>query len=53
MLFLAVILFMLRIIIFASYLFMEALLSDVIFIWQLGTSMMMLVFIPVLTFRYA
>ena len=30
-----------------------ALLSDVIFIWQLGTSMMMLVFIPVLTFRYA
>lgn len=30
-----------------------ALLSDVIFIWQLGTSMMMLVLIPVLTFRYA
>nr|WP_241183393.1 hypothetical protein [Klebsiella michiganensis] len=37
----------------AICLWQGALLSDVIFIWQLGTSMMMLVFIPVLTFRYA
>ena len=54
-LFLAVILFHVAALIISLLicLWQGALLSDVIFIWQLGTSMMMLVFIPVLTFRYA
>ena len=54
-LFLAVILFHVAALIISLLicLWQGTLLSDVIFIWQLGTSMMMLVFIPVLTFRYA